>query len=211
MNKLRRRILDLQISIYSRYKDIWLYNHIQRNKAYIYQESLRRQFRKAEGVFFESDVITHDPQCISIGDGSYFCHHAILTAWCEYQGQVFQPDIHIGKRAYVGEYSHITAINRISIGDNLLTGRWVTITDNGHGDSDYESLLIPPIDRQLCSKGGITIGNNVWIGDKATILAGVTIGDGAIIAANAVVTKDVPAYSIAAGNPAKIIKQNVIG
>ena len=50
------------------------------------------------------------------------------------------------------------------------------------------------------------IGDNVWIGDKATILPGVTIGEGAIIAANAVVTKNVPAFSVAAGNPAKIIK-----
>ncbi len=211
MNPIRKKILDFYISWREWYEAKWLYRHIARNRDYIYKERLRKQFKRADGVYFGSDIITHDPHCISIGDGSYFCHHAILTAWCEYQGQVFQPDIHIGKRAYVGEYSHITAINRISIGDNLLTGRWVTITDNGHGDSDYESLLIPPIDRQLCSKGGITIGNNVWIGDKATILAGVTIGDGAIIAANAVVTKDVSAYSIAAGNPAKIIKQNVMG
>lgn len=51
------------------------------------------------------------------------------------------------------------------------------------------------------------IGNNVWIGDKATILPNVSIGNGAIIAANSVVTKDVPEYCIVAGNPAKIIKQ----
>ena len=58
------------------------------------------------------------------------------------------------------------------------------------------------------SKGPITIGKNVWIGDKATILPGVTIGDGAVIAANAVVTKNVSAYNIVGGNPARIIKDN---
>lgn len=57
------------------------------------------------------------------------------------------------------------------------------------------------------SKGPVIIGQNVWVGDKATILPGVTIGDGAVIGANSVVTKDVPPYSIVGGNPAKVLKQ----
>lgn len=57
------------------------------------------------------------------------------------------------------------------------------------------------------SKGIVKIGNNVWIGDNVIILSGVIIGDGAVIAAGAVVTKNIPAFSIAAGNPAKIIKK----
>ena len=56
----------------------------------------------------------------------------------------------------------------------------------------------------------ITIGENVWIGCRALILKGVTIGDGAVVAAGAVVTKDVPANCVVAGNPAKIIKENVV-
>ena len=56
-------------------------------------------------------------------------------------------------------------------------------------------------------KGNITIGNDVWIGYKATIMAGVTIGDGAIIATNATVVKDVPPYSIVGGNPAQVLKK----
>jgi len=57
------------------------------------------------------------------------------------------------------------------------------------------------------SKGGVTIGNDVWIGFGATILSGVSIGNGAVIGAKAVVAKNVPAYSIAVGNPARVIKQ----
>lgn len=68
-------------------------------------------------------------------------------------------------------------------------------------------MEIPPTQRPVYSKGPVIIGNNVWIGDKATILPNVSIGNGAIIAANSVVTKDVPEYCIVAGNPAKIIKQ----
>ena len=52
----------------------------------------------------------------------------------------------------------------------------------------------------------LIINKNVWVGDKVSILSGVTIGEGSIVAANAVVTKDVPAYSVVAGNPAKVIK-----
>ena len=105
------------------------------------------------------------------------------------------------------EYNHITCTNKIIIGDNLLTGRWVTITDNIHDKTDYKTLQQPPLMRLVTSKGVVLIGNNVWIGDKATILPNVTIGDGAVIAANSVVTKDVPAYSVVASNPAKVVKQ----
>ena len=69
-----------------------------------------------------------------------------------------------------------------------------------------EYLNIDPLRRPIISKGPVSIGKNVWIGDKATILPNVSIGDGAIIAANAVITKDVPPYSVAGGNPAKIIR-----
>lgn len=93
----------------------------------------------------------------------------------------------------------------MTIGDSLLTGKWVTITDNSHGETDKTTLEMRPQERPVTSKGPVVIGNNVWIGDKATILPGVTIGDGAVIAANAVVTENVPEYSVVAGIPAKVI------
>lgn len=151
---------------------------------------------------------------ISIGDKTKLGDYIYLTAWDSYSCIVdgkettlhFSPEITIGKECSFSSYNHITCINKIHIGNNVLTGKWVTITDNNHGTTDKETLTVPPTKRPLHSKGPVIIGDNVWIGDKATILPGVTIGDGAVIAANSVVTKDVPAYSIAAGNPAKIIK-----
>lgn len=99
-------------------------------------------------------------------------------------------------------------MNNITIGDGLLTGRFVFIGDHNHGKcNSRDEMLIPPFDRKLYSKGAISIGNNVWLGDKVAVLAGVTIGDGSIIGANSVVAKDIPAYCIAAGNPARIIKE----
>lgn len=158
------------------------------------------------------------PEYIKIGDGTWFGECTFLTAWdtfdCILKGkpyvQHFNPSIIIGKNCHFGVQNHITCINKISIGDNLLTGKWVTITDNSHGDSSLECLKENPIKRPIISKGPVIIGNNVWIGDKATILSDVKIGDGAIIAANAVVTKDVPAYSMAAGIPAQVIKTNIV-
>lgn len=91
----------------------------------------------------------------------------------------------------------------------MLTGRYVYISDNNYGKTDYESLCQQPTERKLDIKGPVMIGDNVWIGDKASILSGVTIGKGAIVACNAVVTKDVPPYSVVAGVPAKVIKTNI--
>lgn len=148
--------------------------------------------------------------CISIGNNTIFGDWIYLTAWTKYKGQKYNPSIRIGSNCSFGAFNHITAINYISIGDGVLTGKWVTITDNSHGNTDYETLKQQPNLRLLYSKGSVIIGNNVWIGDKATILPGISIGDGAVIAANCVVTKDVPPYSVIAGNPARIIKHHFV-
>ena len=140
---------------------------------------------------------------ISIGNGSSIMSHCILETTAI--GDC-APHLSIGDGCSIGEYSHITCANKVIIGNGLLTGRFVLITDNSHGDSSPEECDTAPLARDVCSKGPVEIKDNVWIGDKATILPGITIGKGAIIAANAVVTKDIPDYAIAAGIPAKIVK-----
>ena len=174
---------------------------------------VKNAFKNCEkNVRFQKIDFLNGAQYISIQEGTSFEKHLFLSAWDKYdsiQGQqIFNPSIKIGSNCHFGAFDHITATNRIEVGNNVLTGKFVTITDNSHGDTNIDSLKIRPVERQVFSKGPVKIGNNVWIGDKATILPNVTIGDGAVIAANAVVTKDVPPYSVAAGNPAKIIKTN---
>lgn len=143
---------------------------------------------------------------ISIGDNTCFQGHNVLGCWVKYFGQSFSPSITIGLECNIGEYTQITAINKIVIGDGLLTGRFVYIGDNAHGGLSVEEASIPPVKRRLTSKGEIVIGNNVWIGDKVTVLGGVTIGDNVIVGANSVVTKNIPSNCIVAGAPAKILK-----
>lgn len=144
---------------------------------------------------------------ISVGQGTSIASGVQLTAWDCHNGNKYSPSITIGNHCAIRENSHITAINQITIGNNLLTGTNVLITDNSHGQSIREHMSLPFTERPLYSKGPVIIGNNVWLGNNVCVMPGVTIGDGAIIGANSVVTHDIPAYAVAAGIPAKVIKQ----
>ncbi len=150
-------------------------------------------------------------KCVFIGHHTCIQSNCILGCWEEYESEAgmqhFKPSITIGDNCSIGEYNQITSINKVTKADGLLTGRFVYIGDNAHGGLSMEEANIPPVRRKLISKGEITIGNNVWIGDKVSILSGVTIGDNVIIGANSVVTKDIPSNAMAAGVPAKIIKR----
>lgn len=138
--------------------------------------------------------------------GNYTCvhSHSILGCWPTKEKE--DPTITIGNHCSIGEYNHITAANKITIGDGLLTGHFVYIGDNSHGDLSWEEASIAPVKRQLKSKGRIVIGKNVWLGDRVSILGGVTIGDNVIVGANAVVTHDLPSNCVAVGMPARVIK-----
>jgi acetyltransferase-like isoleucine patch superfamily enzyme len=143
---------------------------------------------------------------ITIGRNTKLGAEGFLTAWDFYRGENYNPEIIIGDNNWIGEGFHITSNNKIIIGNGVLMGKKVTISDNSHGKIEINQLSIPPIDRKLYSKGIVDIKDNVWIGDKVTILAGVTIGKNAIIGANSVVTKDIPENCVAGGIPARVIK-----
>lgn len=164
-----------------------------------------RRFKSfGNGSFLASGLRLLNAQNIVMGHNSSIMKNCVLET-CPDAG--YGPEMIIGNNVSLGEYSHVTCANKVVLGDSLVTGRFVLITDNGHGQSLPEELELSPLARQTYSKGPVIIGKNVWIGDKASILPGVTIGDGAVIGANAVVTKDVPAYTVVGGNPAKVVKQ----
>lgn len=115
----------------------------------------------------------------------------------------------IGKNCKLGDNVHIVANEKVIIGDNCLMASKIFISDTNHGDyskaATGSSPDIPPDGRPLCMKP-VSIGNNVWIGENVCILLGVSIGNGCIIGANSVVSKDISGNCIAAGSPARIIK-----
>ena len=155
---------------------------------------------------FSKDCTVIGVKYMDIGADVVFSRYCVVECYDKYLKWEYSPKLQIGNNCRFGEFTHVSTINGIEIGHGLLTGRFVLISDNSHGTpSVLEEHNIAPRFRPLLSKGKIKIGNNVWIGDKATILPGITIGDGAIIAASAVVTKDVPPHAVVAGNPAKII------
>jgi len=108
----------------------------------------------------------------------------------------------IGNNVGINHYCFIGVRGDIEIGNNVIFGPRVNIFSENHNYSD----LSVPIKNQGVTKGKTVVGNDVWIGANVSIMSGVNIGDGCIIAAGAVVTKDVPPYSIIGGVPAKIIK-----
>ena len=116
----------------------------------------------------------------------------------------------IGENVQINDYVHITGIKKVVIGSNVLIAGKVYISDSGHGNysgSEHDShpLSIPRERPFFCKE--VIIEDYVWIGESVSVLAGVTIGKGSIIGANSVVTKSVPEYTIAAGNPAYLLKK----
>ena len=136
---------------------------------------------------------------IEIGDKTTILDHSRIANF-SFDGT--EPEIRIGKNCYICYYFTILNASSVTIGDNVLIASNVMISSENHG-LDMEADV--PYMQPLVSKP-VVIGDACWIGEKVCILPGVTIGKKCVIGAGSVVTKDVPDYSIAAGNPAKVIK-----
>lgn len=110
--------------------------------------------------------------------------------------------LEIGDGFGVNNFSRIVTHEHVTIGDNVTLGQSVSILDHDHNYKMTDGIM--SLDGYVTSP--ITIGSNVWIADKCTILKGVTIGSNVIIGANSLVNKDIPDNSIAAGSPARVMK-----
>jgi len=126
-------------------------------------------------------------------------------------------EIYLGSYVYLREDSRIGSVNSITIGDYTSIADYVVILDNNNHPVHPEDRLIKSASPRgsdyrkwrHSDSAPIEIGRNVWIGSFARVCKGVKVGDNSIIAANAVVTKDVPPNTIVAGNPAKVVKNNI--
>ena len=151
-----------------------------------------------------SNVIFQNPECLSFGSNVRIGDGSLFLPCKEYAGIKYVPTIIIHDGCAIGKNNSFACIDRIEIGKNVLFAGFVHITDHSHG---YENIDEPIKEQRLISKGPVLIEDDCWLGFQSEILSGVHIGKHSIVAARAVVTKDVPPYCIVAGNPAKIVKQ----
>ena len=158
---------------------------------------LRRILRHlGQDVFIDKNVeLQRYPQNISLQD-QVVVKEGVRICSCNKTAVV-----DIGKNTTIGFHTFMFSSNAIRIGNNCLIAPFVYIVD-----SDHEIEKGTLINEQPNITSPITVGNDVWIGDRAIIHDGVRIGDGAIIATGAIVHKDVPPYAIVAGNPMKILQ-----
>lgn len=128
--------------------------------------------------------------------------------FCRFDLEGTKTTLNIGDNCEFGDFTHIVAHENVRIGDNVLIASKCFISDTSHGTysgDNQDSPYTAPNQRKLITNP-VRIGNNVWIGENAVILAGSEIGDGCIIGANSLVSKKIPANSIVINN-GEIIKQ----
>ena len=158
---------------------------------------LRREFPSIDRRAF----VRKDPWCeLVIGEGSGIMQHVMVWITNERrEPKERNAWLKIGRHSGIGEFCNVrTGGARITIGDNCLISQYITIIGHNHGLARGQL-----IGAQVGECEDITIGDDVWIGTHAVILPGVTIGRGAVVGAGAVVTRDVEAYAIVGGVPAR--------
>lgn len=178
-----------------------------------------RLFKKVgKGVNFGKSITLRHPYKISVGDNVVIDDYCVLDAkGLDNNGICIKENIFIGrgsilsckngdialeKNVVIGFNSEIFSGSKVFIGENTLISAYVYIIGGGH---DYSRVDIPILEQEKPSHG-IKIERNCWIGAGAKVFDNVTIGEDTIIGAGAVVSKSIPAFSIAAGIPARVAK-----
>jgi lipopolysaccharide O-acetyltransferase len=177
---------------------------LQRLKSFFYGWLL-----KAPGIRIGRGSQIYGSRYIKFGNDISIFRDLWLEAVTEYCGNEFIPIIEIGNRVGFSRGVHISAINKIIIGNDVLFGSHVFISDHNHGaySGDEQSYPhTPPSKRSLISRGAVIIEDNVWFGDNVNVVGPLRVGYGAVIAANSVLRKDVPPLTIVAGAPAQVVK-----
>jgi acetyltransferase-like isoleucine patch superfamily enzyme len=153
-------------------------------------------FRAGRGITLSGgvDINVIGGGSLTLGDDCYIEQNVQITA----EGQVT-----IGARSFVGRGSVIASSHSVIIGADALIAAYVTIRDQDHAIGD----VVLPYRHQGKETSPVKIGNNVWIGTKASVLRGVAIGDGAVVGAHALVISDVESRTVVGGVPAKLLKR----
>lgn len=143
---------------------------------------------------FGRNIRFHGNLCVELGE------RVAIRSGCQFGGNGL---LRVGDRTAINSECILTALERIEIGSDVMLAPRVYVLDVDHCYADRAL----PISKQGYDVAPVSIGDGVWIGTGAVVTRGVKIGEGAIIGANSVVTRDIPAYTIAAGIPARVVKE----
>ncbi|MCO4795630.1 MAG: acyltransferase [Bacteriovoracaceae bacterium] len=168
-------------------------NHIEKGVVFEYPKNiaLRPGVRVSRNSILKGNSSLNF--AISVGANTQIMEQVLL---CANEGV-----IRIGNNSWIGPQCLIYGNGHVRIGDHVMIAAKTSINTVSHN----HAIIGLPMNLQGINTDRVTIEDDVWIGLNATILQGVTIGKGSIIGAGAVVTKDIPPYSIAVGTPAKVI------
>lgn len=171
--------------------------------------ALKHSFaRRGRGVVIDHTVSVAAAGFMTIDDDTWIQRHAFLTApLIEMKVPPKGPVLRIGKRVQVGPRCFFSAVNEILIEDDALFAPNVYLADHTHA---YETVGAPVKDQGLMPYGRIRIGRGAWLGINTVVIAAgkdIDIGPGAVVSANSVVTRSVPAHSLVAGSPARVVKR----
>ncbi|MCB0345238.1 MAG: hypothetical protein KDD66_08965 [Bdellovibrionales bacterium] len=188
------------------------------------QAALRAFLKDAgRGIVVGRSVTIRNPAAISIGPKAVIDDYATLESRVDEDAEC-QSSIAIGRNVFIGKHTIILAKpgsivlgdacnisshcriatqSRVEIGNSVLIAAYAYIGPGNHIIEDTEK---PIMEQGMAHGRGVKIGDNVWIGTRATVLDGVTVGSGAVIGAHSLVAQDVPENAIVAGTPAKIIR-----
>ena len=164
--------------------------------------SLRYGISPSKYVYFGKNVRIVNPQYVDMGGQVFIDDDVELCVNQTMPGVT--PKLLIGNRVHFGKMNRIGCDNRIIIEDDVLFAPHVHISDRNHG---FEDIHTPISQQKVISKGEVVIGTETWLGFGCQVMSGVKIGRHCVIAAGAVVVKDVPDYCVVGGNPARILKQ----
>jgi len=180
-------------------------NWWKRKKGWLYTSLIRGAAGKiGNGAVLYPPFHGNNIKQLYLGENCCINPYGWIECVKNYAGVGHDPKIEIGDDSYIGHFVHIIACGHMRIGKNVVIADRVYISDNLHG---FECVDKPVMPQPLKHPGPVTIEDEVWIGDGVCILPNVTIGKHSVIGSNSVVTKDIPAYSVAVGIPAKVIKR----
>lgn len=142
---------------------------------------------------------------IFIGRDTTIGPNALLSVVSKHVGHTYTPTLRIGDGCSIGQNFVVGCIDEITIGDRVLISSNAFIGDTIHGYGDITRAVI---DQPLEKRGPVHIHDGAFIGINAVVLPGVTVGKNAVVGAGSVVTRDVPPFTVVAGNPARILRRH---